>query len=810
MTERRKDLLVLLALAGVMLLMFQRILFTDLIIRAPDITNEFIWNIKHFSTTSFLDLFRIQLHAGWDPYSNGGGTEGGGTLSMQFLLYRSLLFWLIPLPENIAWFIVFHLFFAGVGTYLYCRLIGAGRAAAFLAALVFAVAPENASLINAGHVQKVATISFAPWAFYFLERGYQTRRVLLFMAASVTLAFQFFNMHWQIAYYTCLALGVYGLCRTVAIIVSEREHRGAATLKLAGLNLVVLLFFLSTVAISLIPLSDWSRDTNRGVQSGSNQGGGGLSVDEAMSWSLPPEEVSTFLVPGMFGLSRQEGAYNSNDIKSYYWGRMFFTQTSDYLGVLPWLLLPLALMYRRDTFTKLAVAGVVLGLLFSMGKYTPFYWFLYEHFPGINHFRVPKMMMIIPALSLGVLGARGLDALMDDMVRSRHHFKWYMWGLGGLTACMFILWGVCAFGNDFFISRFIDILGQPTRYEQGVQLVIQRWNNVVREAGIAAVFITAYVAVIVVFVKRLVPLKYLPVVLICLYLVDIWRINDKFMLLQDVPVRANENKTPVMEFLSKDAPAYRVLVADNTDPMRYASQGIPVMFTSNPVQKQRWQEFLDSFSLASPMPDIMNVRYLVMSSDQAAQQQKVLGPKYEVAFQDPARNKTVERNLNVLPKAWLVPSVVVITDPGQRLGIMANAPEFKPAQIAIVESPPPLQLEPYQPQAHSLAGNAEVRIYEPNRIVVEARTVKNSLLVLGEKYYNGWRVTIDGKPGGIVPVDHILRGVYLPPGNHRVEFIFDPLPFKVGKWLTLISFAIFAGMLIREWLLRRKRMGLQQ
>ena len=54
----------------------------------------------------------MNLTAGWDTLTNGGGTEGGGTLSMQFLLYRTFLFWLIPLPVNIAWFIVFHLFFA--------------------------------------------------------------------------------------------------------------------------------------------------------------------------------------------------------------------------------------------------------------------------------------------------------------------------------------------------------------------------------------------------------------------------------------------------------------------------------------------------------------------------------------------------------------------------------------------------------------------------------------------------------------------------------------------------------------------------
>jgi uncharacterized membrane protein YfhO len=74
---------------------------------------------------------------------------------------------------------------------------------------------------------------------------------------------------------------------------------------------------------------------------------------------------------------------------------------------------------------------------------------------------------------------------------------------------------------------------------------------------------------------------------------------------------------------------------------------------------------------------------------------------------------------------------------------------------------------------------------------------------LGEKYYKGWKATVDGKNTEIVPVNHILRGVYLTTGTHKVEFIFDPLPFKIGKYLTLASFALFAGMLVREWRGRR-------
>ena len=97
--------------------------------------------------------------------------------------------------------------------------------------------------------------------------------------------------------------------------------------------------------------------------------------------------------------------------------------------------------------------------------------------------------------------------------------------------------------------------------------------------------------------------------------------------------------------------------------------------------------------------------------------------------------------------------------------------------------------------------------YEGERIDLEAAVGINSLLVLGEKYYKGWRATVNGKQAEIFPVNHVLRGVYLTPGTHKVEFVFDPMPFKVGKYLTLLSFALFAVLLGRELWLRRARQG---
>ncbi|AJE04184.1 membrane protein [Geobacter pickeringii] len=802
MTERQKDFAALGTLLALLILFFAKILFTDKIIRAPDITTEFYWTVKHFKEMGFVDLFTVNLRAGWDMLANGGGTEGGGTLSMQFLFYRNLIFWLFPAPANVAWFIVFHLFVGGAGTYVYCRAIGAGRGAALLGGIIFALAPENASLINAGHVQKIATISFAPWAFYFFERGFQARRVIWFLATGFVLAFQFFNMHWQIAFYTCLGIGAYGLLRSVVILFRERDRRGRSAVRLVGLNLVTMFFFLSTVAISLIPLADWSKETTRGVQSGANQGQGGLQVEEAMSWSLPPEELVTFVVPGFFGLSRQEGAYDSPDNGAYYWGRMAFTQTTDYFGLLPWLLAPLPLIFRRDRYTWLAVAAVAGGLLFSFGKYTPFYWFLYEHFPGVNHFRVPKMMMFIPVFGMAILAARGLDLLLDPEIRARRGFSRYLLGIFSLAPLLLAALGASVLGRNFWIDLFSPQIAQPNRFEDGLQLVMQRWHTIEKELSFAALFAVAYAVVIGAFSRQWLSRMALALILAALFLADVGRVNAKFLLLQDPPQSVKGVATPVIDYLSRQPKGYRVLPMDGSDPMQYVSHGIPVMFTSAPVQVQRWQDFLDGFNFASAMPDMMNVRYLVYGAAQYQQERSSISPKFQPVFTSPDGTQVVLENKEVLPKGWLVSQALLLSDPRQTLGILPN-PAFSPGRVALVEEPPVVPLAPPSNPVAPPAGNVTIATYEWNRIAGEADTPGNALLVLGEKFYKGWRATVDGSPVEVRRVDYILRGIYLSPGRHRFEFVFDPLPFKVGKYLTLASFALFAAMLGREW--RRRR-----
>jgi len=792
---------VLLLVLAVMVVLFSPILFTTRIVRAPDILNEFYWGVYDAYGKPLWSLLRVDLSsAGWNPYINSGHSNDGGMVSMQFLYLYRLIFGLIPAPASVAWFMVLHLFLGGAGTYYYCRLVGGSRWGALFGGLVFALCTENVSLINAGHVMKIATIAHAPWVLYFLEKGFRSGRWLHYLAAGLVLAFQFFNTHWQIAFYTCLAVAAYLLVRLLAGGTAREKTRSLL------MTVVMTLFFLCAVAISLAPLASWSRDTNRGAHSGANQGKGGLARHEAMMWSLPPEETAALVIPGLFGLSRQEAGDRPAAGQVYYWGRMVFTQTASYFGLLPWLLLPLPLLLQRDRITAAALCAVVGGLLFSMGNYTPLYHLLYDYLPGIDRFRVPKMMLFITAFGLAVLTARGIDLLRDERQwRSLQIKPWLAWVLAFPLLLTLLLLVEKLFGA-MIRDYLLDLLARPTRYESDAGLAMRRWANLERETGVALALASLYALLLSALVRRRLAVGLGTVLLLLLLVGDLWRVNRQFLVLTDPPSRLGQPAGPAMQWLHEQAyhklpdgevPSYRTLLLGTTDPMRYAAAKLPVLYTANAVQKRRWQEYLDLLSFRSALPDMMNVRWLVYGQQAYQRDQNYFGPNYQPVFS--GGGEVVLENRQVLPKAWLVNRIEVVADSEQRLKRLQGA-LFDPARMAVVESEPPLPM-----LATAQPGNVTLQLNRAERIALTAETGSNSLLVLGEKYYQGWQATLNGRSVSIVPVNHILRGVYLPSGNHTVEFRFDPLPFRIGKWITLGSFALFALVAVREWLLRRSR-----
>ena len=345
-----------------------------------------------------------------------------------------------------------------------------------------------------------------------------------------------------------------------------------------------------------------------------------------------------------------------------------------------------------------------------------------------------------------------------------------------------------------------EYIAAPTRYQSGEQLVGERYRFMLREAGTAFALAGLYFAAFYAWYKKWLPCRVLFPLLVLLLLGDLWRVDYQFIALTSAP-QANKGKAKndVVTFLEKRIDHYRMQPISDENAHYYSDYGFANLSAYVTISERRYKEYLEALTLTSAMPDIMNLKYLIMPAADYRAQQGVLGGKYAPIFTS-GNGSVVLENGSVLPKAWLVSSVAVVTDPQQRLAIMSGNPDFKPAVVALVESQPPLQLVPI-----ANPGRAVLDSYEGNRIKLTATATGNALLVLGEKYYKGWNARVDGKDAEIYPVDHILRGVYLTPGTHTVEFSFDPLPFKIGKYLTLASFAFFAVLLVREFRMRKRK-----
>jgi uncharacterized membrane protein YfhO len=74
---------------------------------------------------------------------------------------------------------------------------------------------------------------------------------------------------------------------------------------------------------------------------------------------------------------------------------------------------------------------------------------------------------------------------------------------------------------------------------------------------------------------------------------------------------------------------------------------------------------------------------------------------------------------------------------------------------------------------------------------VEVRTASRTprILVLSANHYPGWLTYVDGHKVETLRVDYNLRGVPLPAGEHRIEFVYRPKSVLSGLAISMFILA---------------------
>jgi len=179
---------------------------------------------------------------------------------------------------------------------------------------------------------------------------------------------------------------------------------------------------------------------------------------------------------------------------------------------------------------------------------------------------------------------------------------------------------------------------------------------------------------------------------------------------------------------------------------------------------------------------------------------------------DPARWRFVEdvgsvrvyENLRAQPRAWLVSEVLSLSPDAILQAIkssrLPDGRAFDPARIALVEIAGPLA-------GATLDQRGSVSITHSSEIGVTARvsSAAPSFLVLSDVYYPGWGATIDEQPAQLFQTDFVLRGVFVPAGEHLVQFTYAPRSVYWGGLISASALVTLGIMACLWWALSEKR-----
>jgi hypothetical protein len=105
-------------------------------------------------------------------------------------------------------------------------------------------------------------------------------------------------------------------------------------------------------------------------------------------------------------------------------------------------------------------------------------------------------------------------------------------------------------------------------------------------------------------------------------------------------------------------------------------------------------------------------------------------------------------------------------------------PDFDPRQTVLLERSVP------DASSGASEGTAKIISYRNIEVVVEAQSQSGGFVVLNDSYQEWWRVEIDGKPASLEQANVAFRAVQVPAGKHIVRFVFRPFSGALAEIMS--------------------------
>lgn len=775
LSVKRENIYIVVGMIVLLIMLFYPVLFQGKSFGSPDSINP---------KASGLILNRAWEETGefplWQPWIFCGMPTAEAFTFISQLYFPSHILRYLFLTGILGQ--LFHLLLAGLGGVVLLRQLNVSRLPATLGGSAFMLMPYMITMLVFGHGSQMMTAAYLPWVMWAVVRLFQKPNFLHMGLLGLLMGLQLQRAHAQIAYYTWMLVGAYVLFQLILTLRSTTPrvniYRGTAYFAGAALLAIGLALVIYLPSIGYTPYSV------RGAGST-----GGAAYDYATAWSFHPLEMATFLIPSAFGFGGQT-----------YWGYMPFTDYPNYMGIIILTLAIMGLVFRWNDLAAFFLTTSLLALAISFGKHLSIvYDIVYAIFPYFNKFRVPAMILILLQFNVAVLAAFGLDAVLKlkyDTVP-----RWLLILAGGIGLGILIL----VFGQGSLRTALFDHFTPPRTQDPRVVQAINslRWQNWYRDAWVTCIFLGALVGGLWLWFQRKLSKTVFLSGIIILALLDIGIVDQKIIQPKPRSGRASQlySKSAIQRQFQTDE-IIRFLTGAKPKPFRiyplgaffgeprFKAFGIESVGGYHPAKLQIYNQFLAKTGNAGTLPlmRMLNVRYIV-SPQEISHPDLILQKQGSFVM----TRGTVEVYLyeleNYLPRAWFVSRVQVL-DNSELVWNMLKSPSFDPADVAYVTNSDEKGKRDYS------VGKVDTIMTSIHRVTIQTTSDETGFLVVSEVDYPlRWKAFLDGREVSYEHVDGVLRGLEIPAGEHRVEFVYDKSAFHRGLYISLLSLGLCLGFI---------------
>ncbi|MFQ5901874.1 MAG: YfhO family protein [Thermodesulfobacteriota bacterium] len=503
------------------------------------------------------------------------------------------------------------------------------------------------------------------------------------------------------------------------------------------------------------------------------------------------------------------------------------------------------------------MSSLSYSLALAMGKNTAIYPFLYKYLPFFDKIRYPVKFLFLLALFLSITSGLGYDSLRKGLCENNRWVKRIIIGLFGVTvAASFIFGGLYYFDHEIRTALELRGLVPPDYNELSINLHnVKRLLFFIIIFGLSLLLFLRHPKTR--RVQPYVMIFILTIDLFFAHRGFYHKTRGDIYHMEGESVRFLSQNDEIFRFFTtpKTKKEGAVLyVGDSSQGLstlvdrgyleRLAIEKEKVtgynlesrLFDVEGVDVMGIKEYANLLSLLNTAtgPDVtnlmalLNVKYLISIPQVDSEEFKLVKTiltETSIPVEDLEDKNIIKiyENLNYLPRAFLVEDYRIITEEDDYYKILQEK-EFVPGkEVLLYEEPwgenkrleargkrqgsnnnqkrgqslfydsaiaPSVNRDSPQRESDKVA----ITDYKSNSVQLKVNLDRPKILVLSDVYYPGWKVFVDGNERKIFKANYAFRALPLEPGSHDVDFIYDPISFKIGMYISLATVLVLIGL----------------